>query len=151
MTPATARPEEASLLRIGEVARLGSVRTDTLRYYERLGLMAPRTRSPSGYRLYDPEALERLSFIKKAKAMGLTLGQVGEVIQAALDGSDPCDHVRTTLEARLGEVDGRIRDLQALRRTLLDALERSSDPPPAEDGCLCGIIEAHELGVNPET
>ena len=132
------------LLRIGEVALRGHVRTDTLRYYERLGLVEPATRSPGGYRLYDPEAVERLAFVKKAQAMGLTLEEVREVIKAALEGSPPCDHVRATLRTRLGEVDQRIADLRALRGTLVRALERSRDVPVA-DGCLCAIIESQEL------
>lgn len=134
------------LLRIGEVAHRATVRRDTLRYYERLGLVEPATRSPGGYRLYDPEVVDRLAFIKKAQAMGLTLGEVGKVITGALEGSPPCDHVRATLRTRLEDVDKRIADLQALRLTLLRALERSADLPVAE-GCLCGIIESQELPV----
>lgn len=131
-------------LRIGEVARRANVRTDTLRYYERLGLVEAATRSAGGYRLYDPAVVDRLAFIKKAQLLGLTLKEVGDVLTAALEGSPPCDHVRETLRTRLGEVDERIADLAALRRTLIRALDRALDLPLAE-GCLCEIIEAQEL------
>ena len=136
------------LLLIGEVAHRAKVRTDTLRYYERLGLLEPETRSPAGYRLYAPEAVDRLSFIKKAQAMGLTLHEIGGVISSALGGSPPCDHVRSTIRSRLDEVDERIADLSALRETLVCALQRPRDVPLA-DGCLCGIIESQELAASP--
>lgn len=131
------------LLRIGEVARRADVRTDTLRYYERLGLVEPTTRSPAGYRLYEPRVVERVAFVKKAQAIGLTLEEVGRVIDVALGGSSPCEHVRATLRSRLGEVEARIADLKALRATLLRALEGSDGAPPT--GCLCGIIESQEI------
>lgn len=136
------------LLLIGEVAHRAKVRTDTLRYYERLGLVEPAARSPAGYRLYAHEAVDRLSFIKKAQAIGFTLHEIAGVISGALDGSPPCDHVRSTIRTRLEEVDACIADLSALRETLVGALQRSRDLPIA-DGCLCGIIESHELAANP--
>lgn len=131
------------LFRIGEIARRASVRPDTLRYYERIGLLKPQARSPGGYRLYAPSAVDRLAFIQKAQMLGLSLNEAGAVIRDALDGSPPCDHVREKLRARLRDVDERIAELQALRGTLTQAIERS-ERLPVMDGCLCGIIESVE-------
>ena len=136
------------LLLIGEVARRARVRKDTLRYYERLGLVEPKTRSPAGYRLFAPEVVDRLSFIKKAQAMGLTLDEIAGVINSALAGSAPCDHVRATIRIRLADVDERIANLSALRETLVGALQRPRSLR-VEDGCLCGIIELQELTADP--
>jgi len=105
--------DDRILLRIGEVARRAGVRTDTLRYYERLGLVEPTTRSSGGYRLYDAGTFERLSFVRKAQALGLTLQEVGEILHAALEGSPPCDHVREMLSTRLDDVDERITEVPA--------------------------------------
>ena len=136
------------LMRIGELARIAEVSTDTLRYYERLGLLEPEARSAAGYRLFGQRAAERVAFVRKAQAIGLTLEEVGRVIDAALDGSPPCDHVRATLRQRLAEVDRRMDDLRALRATLLEALDRPPGRP--EDGaCVCAIIEAHDLAGAP--
>ncbi len=137
----------SDLLRIGQVADRAKVGTDTLRYYERIGLVEPTTRSTGGYRLYDRTVFDRLAFVKKAQALGLTLEEVGAVLEAALDGSPPCDHVRTMLRARLQEVDDRMADLRALRTTLREALDRSREGAPL-DGALCDIIESQELPVH---
>jgi len=131
------------LLRIGEIARRARVRPDTLRYYDRLGLLKPEERSAGGYRLYAPTAVDRVAFVKKAQILGLSLSEAGAVIREALDGSAPCDHVREKLEARLRDVDERISELQALRTTLTRVIERSKRLPVV-DGCLCGIIESVE-------
>lgn len=133
-----------TLLRIGQLAKRVDAPADTLRYYERLGLVEPAARSEAGYRLYDPSAVERMAFIRKAQALGLSLAEVGDVLRAASDGTQPCEHVRETLELRMREVDERIDELSALRRTLARALDRSRELPVAES-CVCRIIESQEL------
>lgn len=130
------------MFRIGEIAREAGVQADTLRYYERLGLVEPAARSAAGYRLYKLEALDRIAFIRKAQALGLTLEEIGDMIQSALAGSSPCRHVRDALARRLQDVDRRIYDLQQLRQTIVAALERPA--MPADEACLCPIIESQE-------
>lgn len=128
-------------LTIGEVAARTGMTPDALRYYDRLGLVLPATRTPGGYRLYDRSGLERLSFIKKAQALGLTLEEVREILRVADRGTPPCEHVRLTLGARLAEVEARIVELESLRATLRRALARSRRLPLARS-CICGIIES---------
>ncbi|MGH7614396.1 MAG: heavy metal-responsive transcriptional regulator [Gemmatimonadales bacterium] len=127
-------------IRIGELAHQAGTSPDTLRYYERLGLLPHLARTPAGYRLYDGAALERVAFIKKARSLGLTLKQVHEVLRVAARGTAPCEHVRTALATRLKEVDVRMAELESLRATLRQALARSRRLPLARS-CICGIIE----------
>jgi len=135
---------ETQELTIGQLARVADTSPDALRYYERRGLLTPTRRTQAGYRLYDRSAVERLDFIRKAQAIGLKLDQVIEVLRAAADGGPPCEHVRATLEVRLRQVDARLRDLRALRATLVDALSKPTVMQDS-DSCICGIIESQSL------
>lgn len=129
-------------LRIGELARLATTSPDTLRYYERVGLLPSAPRTPAGYRLYDASAADRVAFIKKAQALGLTLEEIREVLRIA-EGAPPCEHVRAALRRRLDEVGARIGELESLRATLRRALSRSRRLPLASS-CICGIIESED-------
>ncbi len=131
----------SDLTKIGELAALAGVTPDTLRYYERLGLLASTRRTQAGYRLYDRSMAERIGFIHKAQALGLTLEEVREVLRVAGGASPPCEHVRALLATRLQEVQARISELESLRRTLARALTRSRSLPLARS-CVCGIIES---------
>ena len=123
------------------LAALAGVSPDALRFYERQGLLKPPQRSVAGYRLYEAQALDRVIFIKRAQALGLTLSEVREILRVADRGTAPCEHVRQTLARRLAEVDARISELQALRATLRRALARSRRLPLARS-CICEIIES---------
>ena len=129
-------------MRIGELAKSAGVTPDTVRYYEREGLLAPPPRTPSGYRNYGPEALDDLRFVKKAQAIGLKLTDVREVLEISSGGRQPCEHVRATVSARIAEVETRLRELRALRRTLRETLERLDRAPPPKEGCRCAVIES---------
>lgn len=131
-------------LRIGELAALAGTTADTLRFYERRGLLEPAARSAGRYRLYDRSSLERLAFIRKAQVLGLSLAEVREVLRASARGTRPCEHVRATLAARLRDVDSRIAELRSLRGALSAALARSRALPVARS-CVCDIIESQEL------
>ncbi len=85
--------------------RPGPRSRSTLRFYEKLGLLPRPARTPAGYRLYDAAAVDRVAFIGKAQALGLTLDEVREIVRVADRGTPPCEHVRRTLVARLA--DGR--------------------------------------------
>ncbi len=103
--------------------------TDTVRYYERLGLLPPpaRTQDPAGYRLYDEEASERLQFIRGAQRMGPSLsGTSRELLDVARDrGRCPCGHTQILVQRRLAEVESEIKQLTAMRRQLLNLKERN--------------------------
>ncbi len=129
-------------MRIGELAKTAGVTPDTIRYYEREGLLLPPERTPSGYRDYGPGVMDDLLFIKKAQASGLKLGDVREVMQIAAGGRPPCEHVRTTVTTRLAEVEERLRELRSLRSTLKATLVRLDRAPAPKAGCRCAVIES---------
>ncbi|RME38739.1 MAG: heavy metal-responsive transcriptional regulator [Planctomycetota bacterium] len=107
---------------IGEAAAEAGVSASTLRYYEREGLLAPTGRSGAGYRLYDEEAIRRLRFIRSAQAVGFTLEDIRALLE--LDGQAPCTAVREILQRRLKQVEDKLADLERVRDTLAEALER---------------------------
>ena len=129
-------------MRIGELAKRAGVTPDTIRYYEREGLLDPPARTPAGYRDYGETALDDLRFIKSGKALGLRLTDVREVLAIASGGELPCDHVRATITARLQEVDEKIRELRDLRSTLMETFARHDTPAQPVAGCRCAIIES---------
>jgi len=129
-------------MRIGELAKQVGVTPDTIRYYEREGLLPPAERTPSGYRDYGLDAVNDLQFIRKAQALGLKLSGIREVLEISSGGKPPCEHVRATVSARLAEVEGRLRELRALRATLRETLERLDRAPPPKAGCRCAVIES---------
>ena len=132
---------DRSSVRIGELARLCGISPDTLRYYERLGLLSPAQRTATGYRVYDRTAVARVAFIRQAQALDLTLAEVGEIVAVAASGTKPCEHVQHLLTTHLDAVDSRITQLRSLRRVMkrllaLDESARTSHP------CVCGLIES---------
>ncbi len=129
-------------VRIGDLAKQVGVTPDTIRYYEREGLLPSPERTPSGYRDYGPGVLDDLQFIKKAQALGLKLRDVREVLEISSGGKPPCEHVRATVAGRLADVEQRLRELRALRSTLRETLERLDRAPPPKAGCRCAVIES---------
>lgn len=126
-------------LTIGAVARRASVAIDTIRYYEREGLLPAPRRRASGYRDYDAGAVERLRFIRRAKELGFSLDEIRELLALSADRERGVRSVKQRAEARLGEVERRIRELQRVRR----GLKRLIDACPGH-GALehCPILRA---------
>jgi DNA-binding transcriptional MerR regulator len=115
-------PIRARGLRSGEVAKAAGVSADTLRYYERRGLLAKPRRLSSGYRIYPAEAVERVRLIQNALAIGFSLDELTEFLRERDAGRAPCARVRTVAGRKLVEVERRIAELTRfrddLRRTL---------------------------------
>lgn len=116
---------------IGDVAQRSGVPAKTLRYYEDIGLLSP-SRTPSGYRDYDVEVLERLAFIRSAQAVGLTLGEIRGIVALRDDGQAPCGHVLELLRERSDAIARTIRELRALQAELKRLVERAHDLDPSE-------------------
>jgi DNA-binding transcriptional MerR regulator len=85
-------------------------------------VIAPPARTEKGYRLYSPEAVDRLRFIRQAQGLGLTLGEIREIVTIRRGGRLPCPHVRRLFEAKAAELDGTLRDLLMLRRRIRQSL-----------------------------
>ena len=108
-------PEE---LRSGELAQRAGVSADTLRVYERRGLLPPPRRAGNGYRLYPPESLARVQLIQRALSLGFTLPELAGFLRGRESGQPPCRDVRAVAAKRLGEVEAAIADLEELRESL---------------------------------
>lgn len=105
-------------LKVSDLAGKVGVSTDTIRYYERLGLLPPAERTSSGYRQYEQGSVRRIQFIKDAQSLGLTLAEIGELLKIQDDGACPCGHTKAMLEKRLDQVNREIETLLALREEL---------------------------------
>lgn len=108
-------------LQIGEVAVQSGVSVDTVRYYERRQLIKRPVRSTGNFRLFAPEAVERIKFIKQAQELGFSLDEIRELLTSA-NGIDECRHVRDLLRVKLDEIDERMKKLRDFRQTLQENL-----------------------------
>lgn len=122
---------------IGTLARRAGVRIDTVRYYERSGLLAPKLRLASGYRRYGATELARLRFIRRAQALGFTLREVQELL--ALSRHRDVTRVKRAAQAKLTDVERRIADLQRVRAGLRSLVAVCPGSGRAED---CPILKA---------
>ena len=132
-TTAPATGPAARPLRVAELAAAVGVAPDTIRYYERAGLLPAPARTSSGYRAYGPEAVDRLRFIQGAQRLGLRLKDIADLLTIRDTGECPCEPAEQLLKRRLAELDAEMARLAALRRemvTMIDALPSAACPPP---------------------
>jgi MerR family transcriptional regulator, copper efflux regulator len=130
------------VVRIGELADRSGVAVKTIRYYEAIGVLDPPERTPSGYRNYDDPAIDRLAFIRAGQAVGLTLGEIRQVVGLRERGQAPCTHVVALLERRADEIGQRIAELQHLQGDLrrLAAEAQGLDPADCDPQRVCHVI-----------
>jgi DNA-binding transcriptional MerR regulator len=114
---------------IGEVAKASETSIDTIRYYEKLGLLEKPVRSMGGFRLYSKEAIEKLRFIKKAQALGLTLGEIKGIMQGSKEGLKPCcGLVRKLFTGKITEFESKIKELQGMKKDIETLLSEWVSP-----------------------
>ena len=124
--------EEQQGFQIGVVSSQTDFSIDTIRYYEKLGLVEKPVRSEGGFRLYPQEAVEKLRFIKKAQALGLTLKEIKGILQSSEEGLKPCcDLVRKLFTRKIEEFTAKIRELQTTKRGLESLLSEWVSPKEA--------------------
>lgn len=104
--------------RIGELSRESAVNLETIRYYERIGLLQQPARNASGYRCYQPEDVRRLSFIRRGRELGFSIDELKTLLQLADHPQSPCAEADQLAQAHLQQVDARIADLQQMRSVL---------------------------------
>lgn len=109
-------------LLIGKLAALAGVKPDSVRFYERSGLLPKPMRLASGYRAYDSDALRRLRFIKQAQSLGFSLDEIKRILSLRGQGAETCRCVIAIAEATLSETEERLRELQAFRDRLKQAV-----------------------------
>src|SRR5262245_13716981 len=108
--------ETRNQMRIGEVSRLSGLPATTIRYYETLGLVPSPARGSNGYREYQPEAVERLRFVRDAQASGLSLDEIQSVVALRSQGESTCHHVVELMERHLSDLDAKIERLRRNRQ-----------------------------------
>jgi DNA-binding transcriptional MerR regulator len=102
-------------MRSGELARLAGISPDTLRHYERLGLLQAPARTAGNYRSYPPKAAERVRLIRNALAMGFSLKEIGKILRVREQGGAPCHEVRRLAEAKVASISRQIEEMTCYR------------------------------------
>lgn len=125
-----------ALLTVSKLGAMVGASADTLRYYERIGLLRAPERTPSGYRVYDHEAIDRLGFIKGSQRLGLRLEEIKELLAIKDGGVCPCEHTRALLERRAVQLDEELASMSRLRDDIARMLDEFPDTGPSE--ALCG-------------
>ncbi len=135
----------AAGLKIGEVSKRSGIGVEALRFYEKSGLLDRPARTGGGYRVYPPDVLDRLAFIKQAQALGFSLDEIRRVVEDARKGQSPCEEVREIVRRRMEELDARLRELHRYRKELKATLEEW-DKVGRAPGHICGLIEGSGVG-----
>lgn len=132
---------DRSLFTIGELADQGGVKTQTIRYYERRGLLSRPKRSAAGYRVYSIETIPRLRFIRQAQDLGFSLSEIGELLALRMDSRTTCADIRARARQKITAVDKKITELKRIREALDKlAVACRGNGPMSE----CPIVEALE-------
>ena len=131
-------------LLIGEVAQRAGVSALTVRYYEEIGLLPLASRSSTGYRRYSERTIDELRFIRKAQALGFSLGEIREILTLSRSGKTPCSHVLSLAQQHLAAFDERIRQLQQFRNQLAAEISKWDRRKTPTCRGLCTIIAAAE-------
>ena len=119
-------------MRIGEVAKRSGLSATTVRYYEDIGLLPRPARAANGYRDYEPDAVERLHFVRDAQHSGLTLEEIASILELRTQGKPTCHHVIELMERHLEDVDRHIDRLQASRSLYATLIARAKTLDPAD-------------------
>ncbi len=128
-------------LTIGKVARLAGVGVETIRFYEREGLIEEPPRSASGYRQYSKEAVARIRFIKRAKELGFSLKEIKELLELRIDPETTCEDIRNRAKAKIEDIDRKIDSLLKMKSVLERLMATCRGREPVSE---CPILEALE-------
>jgi MerR family copper efflux transcriptional regulator len=131
---------QTRLLRIGELSEQSDFPIKTLRYYEELGLIQAQKRTQGGFRQFSADCLTRLAFIKRAKALGLSLQEIHHILTIHDQGEMPCHEVKHTLKEKIAEIERRIEELSTLK-SHLQSLLAGAEHSYSGDAAICPIIE----------
>jgi MerR family copper efflux transcriptional regulator len=136
-------------VRIGELSSRSGVPVKTIRYYDDIGVLPAAARTSSGYRGYEQDAIDRLGFIRAAQAVGLTLGEIRQVVALRERGEKPCTHVVGLLQRRTAEIEQRIAELEELKGELRRLTERAEglDAAACDAELVCHVITARTAGL----
>lgn len=131
------------LLTIGRVAKQADVPIETIRYYERRGLLPDPPRTESGYRQYDTESVTRLRFIKEAQELGFSLEDIQGLLALRVDKETSCGEVRARAERKAADIEAKIRILQAMHDALQEMIAACAQGGPSGECPLLETLERH--------
>lgn len=139
------------MMQIGELSDRTDTSTQTIRYYERIGLLPEPDRAENGCRLYEQEDIDRLRFIRSARALDFSLDDIEEILDLRDRGTAPCTYVMGLMDEQISAIDERIRQLERLRHELIQLHQAGLQMP--EDvrmkECICHLIETREGAQTP--
>lgn len=133
-------------LRVGELAKQAGVNLQTIHYYERRGLLPEPPRTEANYRAYPEDAVLRVRFIKRAQQLGFTLREIQELLSLRAAPGCECGEVLERAEAKVREVDEKIRTLRRIRKALVKLMDECSGEGPATE---CPILDALDSRKEP--
>lgn len=126
-------------LTIGEVAKAAEVAIETVRFYEREGLIAEPPRRQSGYRQYPPDTVRRLRFIRRAKELGFTLKEIGDLLDLRVDPQRSCADVRALAKTKMADIEAKMLDLARIQAALTELVRTCRGKGPTSE---CPILDA---------
>jgi MerR family transcriptional regulator, copper efflux regulator len=129
-------------LTIGQVAKQTQVNIETVRYYERRGLISEPPRRESGYRQYSPEVVRRIQFIKRAQELGFSLTEIGELLTLRVAPQLPCSEVKQRAETKIGDIERKIADLHRMKQALVKVTNTCTGQGPTS---ACPILDALDV------
>ena len=124
---------------IGHLAREAGINIETVRYYEREGLLPKATRSASGYRLFSVNAAQRLRFIRRAQDLGFSLKEIRELLALRLSQKPSCAEVLRRTEVKISEIEAKIKSLESMRKCLRKLTQSCNENVPLSE---CPILES---------
>lgn len=127
---------------IGQLAKKAQVNVQTIRFYERRGILKPIRREDSRYRKYDGESLKRLHFIRQAKELGFSLKEIQDLLSLRIRSVETCDRVRTKASAKLEEIRKKISQLKGLEKTMKTLISNCESRQVSD---CCPILEKMEV------
>ena len=137
-------------MRSGELARQAGVSPDTLRHYERKGLLPPPVRAANGYRVYSAGALDRVRLVRRALAVGFSIDELSRILAERDRGGAPCKQVRALAAEKLAMVEVRLRDLRNLRAALQRTLSDWDQRLRRSGGRRAALLEALPHVAHPD-
>lgn len=132
-------------MKIGEISSRSGVGIETIRYYEREGLLKKPERRPSGYRQYDESIFQRLEYIRCAKELGFTLSEIRELLDLSFTHEICCDSIRQRAQTKLLDIENRIHSLQAMKKSLQDILKQCTSQQHAEN---CPLVHRSPIDAS---
>jgi MerR family mercuric resistance operon transcriptional regulator len=127
---------------IGQLAKRTQLNVETVRYYERRGLIFKPTRSKSGYRQYSHEAITRIYFIKHAKELGFSLNEISQLLSLRVDPDTTCDMVKARARMKVADIEGKIETLQNMKLALVKLTKSCKGVGPTSECPILDFLEA---------